>query len=344
MEDKNSFKTGLPGQSRSRTSADASLSQPAQHQINLRSCLTCHQRKIRCDKQSPCATCVRTNVLCCYPDIEHNRRRPQKNTINEISARLARLERTITSLTKGAATLDIGQMSTPDKLASHSEVDFNQSPAAGSSPEELLVQDGDSSRYINEVILSRILDKVRAAICPRNETANSMYRQERELQAIMRSPSVDKGLATTAWSSDLGGIFHDFNLSTTGLQSCFPSRWHALQLWQIFVNNVDPITKILHIPTAQATIFNAINNPGSAEANLNALLFAIYFAALTSLSPADAFNLLGQDRSKILIKFKQGLEHSLAAANLFDSPSMLSLQAMGIYIVCRSAFSLVHSS
>jgi hypothetical protein len=105
---------------------------------------------------------------------------------------------------------------------------------------------------------------------------------------------------------------------------------------QTFLNNVDPIIKILHIPTAQATIYTAINNPGNAEDDLNALLFAIYFAATTSLSTADASSLLGQDRSTTLTKFKQGLEYFLAGANMFDSPSMRSLQAMTIYIVSRS--------
>ena len=152
----------------------------------------------------------------------------------------------------------------------------------------------------------------------------------------MRSSCVNSIRARKTWSSDLGGIFHGFNLSMTDVQSCYPSKWHALQLWQTFLNNVDPIIKILHIPTAQATIYTAINNPGNAEDDLNALLFAIYFAAATSLSTADASSLLGQDRSTTLTKFKQGLEYFLAGTNIFDSPSMRSLQAMTIYIVSRS--------
>jgi hypothetical protein len=169
-----------------------------------------------------------------------------------------------------------------------------------------------------------------------NGQADPSTGQERELQAVMRSSSVNSTRAGKTWSSDLGGIFHDFNQSMIDVQSCHPSRWHALQLWQTFLNNVDPIIKVLHIPTAQATIYTAINNPSNAEDDLNALLFAIYFAATTSLSNADASNLLVQDRSTALAKFKQGLEHFLACANIFDLPSMRSLQAMTIYIVSRS--------
>jgi hypothetical protein len=133
-------------------------SQSTQHRNILRSCLTCHQRKIRCDKRSPCSNCVRNDVLCCYPEAEQRRRRPQKTTIGEISARLARLERTITAITKGSPGSNVQAVS--DVADPHSEGSRGYPTTVG-SPAELLVRDGDTSRYINEVILSRILDEVR---------------------------------------------------------------------------------------------------------------------------------------------------------------------------------------
>jgi hypothetical protein len=135
--------------------------------------------------------------------------------------------------------------------------------------------------------------------------------------------------------SDLGGIFHDFNLSMRDDRSFYPSKWKAQQLWQTFINNVDPMAKILHIPTDQITIHTAINTPGNTAPDVDALLFSIFFAATTSLSAVDAFNMLGQDKSKSLVDFKKVLEQRLAEANIFDSPSLKSLQAMTLYIVCR---------
>ncbi|KAI1623827.1 fungal-specific transcription factor domain-containing protein [Exophiala viscosa] len=178
----------------------------------------------------------------------------------------------------------------------------------------------------------------------RKERADHSTDQEREFQLVMTGPSVNSTRAGEARSSDLRGIFHGFNQSMTDVQSCHPSRWQALQLWQTFLNNVDPIIKILHVPTVQVTICTAINNPGDAENDLHALLFAIYFAATTSLSTVDAVNLFGQDRGTTLARFKQGLEHSLAGANIFDSPSMRSLQAMTIYITSLRAFHTGRSS
>ena len=119
----------------------------------------------------------------------------------------------------------------------------------------------------------------------------------------------------------------------TDTRSYSPSRWHAMQLWQAFVTNVDPIAKILHIPTTQAIVYAAINSPHKIKDDLSALLFSIYFAATTSMTSTAAASLLGQDKSVTLNKYKQGLEQSLAAANILETPSISSLQAMTIYLV-----------
>ena len=168
--------------------------------------------------------------------------------------------------------------------------------------------------------------------------------QERELQAVMINSSINHPIVEKTWSSNLGGIFQDFNQSVTDMQIYNPSRWQALQLWQTFLNNIDPIIKIIHLPTVQAAIYSAINNPSNVEHDLSALLFSIYFSATTSLSNADAFNFLGQERGTSLTRFKQGLEHSLAGANVFDSPSMRSLQAMTLYIVSNLNLLLILTS
>lgn len=113
----------------------------------------------------------------------------------------------------------------------------------------------------------------------------------------------------------------------------YPTRWQAVQLWQVFVNNVDPLTKLLHIPTAQTAVFEAINNPRGPIMNVSALLFAVYFAATTTLPADDVHHLLGQEKSTALKMFKQGLEQSLEQANILDNPTLTSLQALAIYLV-----------
>lgn len=42
---------------------------------NTRSCVECSRRKVRCDRQSPCNNCVRTETPCSFPKF---RKRPVK--------------------------------------------------------------------------------------------------------------------------------------------------------------------------------------------------------------------------------------------------------------------------
>jgi hypothetical protein len=58
-------------------------------------------------------------------------------------------------------------------------------------------------------------------------------------------------------------------------------------IWQVFVENVDPMIKILHVPTMDKTIRQSrgrFEPPGS---EMRALMFAISLTAITSLSDAE---------------------------------------------------------
>jgi hypothetical protein len=141
-------------------SPTASLS--ARHKKVERSCILCHQRKIRCDKRSPCSNCVRVDVLCCYPSQQQNERRPHRTTITEVAARVARLERTITAISKSAPLAALSQDG-DDALPISSRGEVNQEDIqleVTASIKELLIEGDGTSRYFNEGFLSGILAEV----------------------------------------------------------------------------------------------------------------------------------------------------------------------------------------
>jgi hypothetical protein len=117
------------------------------------------------------------------------------------------------------------------------------------------------------------------------------------------------------------------------IHELLPSQWQSMQLWQIYVNNVDPLMKVLHIPTSQVTIFTAIENPRETRPNDNVLLFAIYFAAAIATEAESAYNILGQEREAFLDKAKYGFEQCLVETQFLEHPSVTSLQALAIYLV-----------
>ncbi|KAJ5784447.1 uncharacterized protein N7503_009659 [Penicillium pulvis] len=182
-------------------------------------------------------------------------------------------------------------------------------PTAG-----LLVKDGTSTRYVNELLFSRVLEK------------------ECDLQSAINTPaSTDNSEASSMIGFD--GLISNPQLAVNAF-SLFPSRGQATHLWQVYLNNVDILLKVLHIPTTQPAVFAAINNPNTASQDFNALLFSIYFAAVTSQRQAETHMIFGEDRQSVLKRFQRGLEVCLHSAAFLDSPTISSLQAMSIYLLC----------
>jgi hypothetical protein len=128
-------------------------------------------------------------------------------------------------------------------------------------------------------------------------------------------------------------VLSDFKKPSIDEPIQHPSRRNAISLWRAFTTNVDPVCKILHLPTMEVTLFEALSDSTNLEPNLSALLFSIYFIATTSLTPSEVSNLIGLNRSEALLGFKKGLENSLAAANFLDTATLRSLQAMTLYLV-----------
>lgn len=80
-------------------------------------------------------------------------------------------------------------------------------------------------------------------------------------------------------------------------------------------------------------MFAVINNTKHIPPDQSALLFSIYYAAVTSLGEAMVHLIFGEARQYVLRRFQRGLELSLHMARLLNSPTIPSLQAMSIYLV-----------
>lgn len=70
----------------------------------------------------------------------------------------------------------------------------------------------------------------------------------------------------------------------TGGRPRHPSIDRIHQLWETFVSNVDPLTKVVHVPSLRPMIEKAADSSGVIPRALEALMFAIYGSAVMSLS------------------------------------------------------------
>ncbi len=104
--------------------------------------------------------------------------------------------------------------------------------------------------------------------------------------------------------------------------------------WHLYKERVDPVTKILHIPSFEKILFDAVNNLHSISPGLEALLFSIYYAAVYSMSVAECQDY--ECKEKSLEKFGHACKLALSNANLLCSQDIVALQALTIFLVSCS--------
>lgn len=66
---------------------------------------------------------------------------------------------------------------------------------------------------------------------------------------------------------------------------------------------------------------------------MQALMFAMYFAAVTSVAPEECMAQFGEPKQQLLTKYRYGTEQALVQAQLLTSSEMVTLQALVIYLV-----------
>ena len=116
--------------------------------------------------------------------------------------------------------------------------------------------------------------------------------------------------------------------------SLHPEPKHIYRLWQIFLEGVNPMTKLIHVPTLQQRILDATCNLDLATIpkSLNAILFAVYNIAVVAMSAEDCQNFFNADREILLFRYRDTCLRALLEADYLTSSNMETLQASIIYL------------
>jgi hypothetical protein len=112
-----------------------------------------------------------------------------------------------------------------------------------------------------------------------------------------------------------------------------PPNEHMHQLWQIFIENVDPLTKVVHVPTLQPAIKKATTEIGSVPRSFEALMFAIYSAAVMSLKDDECKRRLGEPRKTLLSRYTSATKAALSRAKFMGTTSIVVLQALMLHLL-----------
>jgi hypothetical protein len=122
----------------------------------------------------------------------------------------------------------------------------------------------------------------------------------------------------------------DQNLDLSPLH---PSSIQIIRLYQIYLDNVNPLLKITHTPELQARIIEAASNPGCIGRELEALMFSIYCMAITSLVKEQCQNVFGSARDSLLTGYQFACQQALAKCEFLRTTNRDCLTALYLYLV-----------
>ncbi|KAJ5984453.1 hypothetical protein N7481_006552 [Penicillium waksmanii] len=330
-----------------------------------RSCHDCNRRKVRCSKSWPCDNCVRLGVECSYPPPGRKPRKITKRPTNknELISRLSLLEAQI----KNLGSKNVAEEASPDFpperdnddslqgsrtmrpwLAKHSpsngvidqprEVESDEiwmskgsvSPKATSSTLEdqfgRLVVDRNSgtSRYVNHQVLTELADQIK---------------EVRDLFDSPESPTLSEEdssvpMPTAAQSEISSPFIFGYHSVAHSLNNFHPSPIISHLLFNAFEENVAPIILIIHKPMLKDLLQTATTNPKNLDKGSEALVFAIYLAAIYSMSPEVCLAQLGTDHTSLTKRYRFAVEQALVRAGFLHTRKLIVLQAAVLFLSC----------
>ncbi|KAI9041833.1 uncharacterized protein KD926_006378 [Aspergillus affinis] len=121
--------------------------------------------------------------------------------------------------------------------------------------------------------------------------------------------------------------------SASTITHLHPPGVRIFQLWQVYINNVNPLLKLTHIPTLQSSIVEASVDPARASRPLEALMFCIYLITVKSMADEELTTTLGESKALLVARFNEACQQALSNAGLMKSNDLMVLQAFMLYLL-----------
>ncbi|KAH6635561.1 fungal-specific transcription factor domain-containing protein [Chaetomium sp. MPI-SDFR-AT-0129] len=284
------------------------------------SCVLCQQRKVRCDKQKPCANCVKAQVECRVVPPQPPRRRKKKPHERDLIDRLRKYESLLSQAGVNFEPIahDLKPLDNGDDVADL-EQDLSGLKTSPSSNADHVSPDHSH-------------EKQKWAALRHEYRGDDDESSDEEYEG----PTIHNAYDTMFGNSD--GFPFVVGGAPASVTTAHPAGIQMFQLWQIYINNVDPLLKITHTPTLQSQIISASANPAKISKPLEALIFAIYFAAITSLTEEEVQSTFDEDRAILLGRYHNATQQALINAGFMRSPELEVLQAFFLYLLCARPF------
>ncbi|KAK5100732.1 hypothetical protein LTR24_000878 [Lithohypha guttulata] len=117
------------------------------------------------------------------------------------------------------------------------------------------------------------------------------------------------------------------------LPTLHPQQIQIFRLWQVYLDNVNPLLKVTHTPTLQGSIIDAATNVTSIKPALAALMFSIYSVSILSLVDSDCLAMFGSSKEELLKRYQFGCQQALLDCEFLRSTDRDCLTALYLYLI-----------
>ncbi|KAJ6084296.1 hypothetical protein N7486_011096 [Penicillium sp. IBT 16267x] len=275
-------------------------------------CVNCQQRKIKCDREFPCANCLKQRTRC----VPATQTRPRKRRFPEREL-LSRLRKYEDLLRQNNVRFD----------PLHKDSGTTGDEGGESSEEEQQSQPNHSS--------------------PTRKRPESTYEPKNLWQAMSqglrhgnksqgpRSEGIREAMVRMSWDQCFENDDHIIlgsRKASVDLATMHPEPVHIIRLWQLYLENVDPLFKVTHTPSLQGKVIEAATNTMNIEPKLEALIFSIYCIAIQSLTEEICQSIFGFSKADLLTKYQFGCQQALLNCQFLRTDTRTCLTALFLFL------------
>ena len=112
-----------------------------------------------------------------------------------------------------------------------------------------------------------------------------------------------------------------------------PTPVQIFRLWQSYLDNVNPLTKLFHAPSIQLQLLEATSDLNNIPKGMEALMFGIYAMAVASLTDEECRKSFSSGRRELLSGYHSSCQRSLIHAGYLRSSDLIVLQAFTLFLV-----------
>ncbi|KAM3086057.1 hypothetical protein ACMFMG_000193 [Clarireedia jacksonii] len=310
--------TVLPALNAGSNNPAAAATNLQQKPQRVLSCLLCQQRKVKCDRKFPCSNCIKHRSQCVQAT-QMTRQRRRRFAERELLDRLRNYEELLRE--NNIKFEPLHKEATQENDAPNVDGMEGQKSQAMEESCPSISANADSERAFNvKNFWTAMKEEFRDPVYNDNSS-------EDDVQETMI-----RNVADQCFRNDDHLLFGSSE-TTVDISTLHPEPVQIFRLWQIYLENVDPLLKVTHTPSLQGQIIEAASSISNVRPALEALMFSIYCMAITSITEYDCQDMFGSSQSNLLANYQFGCQQALLNCGFLRTNERDCLTALYLYLV-----------